>query len=288
MHKFILESFGFFKSCLQFFKILTLFSIVLLMLYWTQNLLGEKWSWFTYIAPILDIFVEIGKAISDKSITLFNAVFEYKYFIAAILYVVLYFVIDFAMKMMDGLKEVYGEGRRIVKKIEEDAFNKSLAKQNTQEQEMVKKYQIYVGTSVKKKFSYKDSNVNLDEQNKIMNKFLMEKTGVVPTKYEEGFLYSFNDFNHIDDNLDYFFKLIKSEAPLYYIICVQIISKNYMKETEQLKHLIDLKFVNKISTLSDTVWRYSYNKFPRFGTSQLGLFQKGSETFEAHEFVELV
>ena len=288
MHKFILESFGFFKSCLHFLKILAVFSIVMLMLYWIQHLTGARWAWFGFISPFLDVFVNMGQAISAGSLTLFDAVFEFKYFIAAILYIVLYFVIDVAIKLLDGLKEVYGDGRRLVKKLEEDAFNKSLERKNTQEQEQIKNYQIYVGTSIKKKFAYKESNVNIDEQNKIMNKFLMEKTGVVPTKFGEGFLYSFSDFNHIDNNLTYFFKLIKSEAPLDYIICVQVISKNYVKETEQLKHLIDLKFVNKISTLSDTVWRYSYNKVQIFRTSQLGLFQKGTETFEAHEFEELL
>ena len=112
MHKFILESFGFIKSSLHFLKILVAFSIVLLMLYWTQNLVGARWDWFMYVAPILDVFIEIGKTISDKSITLFDAVFEYKYFIAAILYVILYFIIDVAIKVLDSIQEAYGVGRQ--------------------------------------------------------------------------------------------------------------------------------------------------------------------------------
>ena len=129
--------------------------------------------------------------------------------------------------------------------------------------------------------------MNLDEQNKIMNKFLISKTAVNPTKYQDGFLYSFNDFNHIDDILEHFFKLIKSDAPLDYRICVQIISKNAAKEMEQLKELISLDFVNKITTLSDTVWRYKFNSSHRYSTSQLGIFQQGDGSFEVHQFEEM-
>ena len=117
-----------------------------------------------------------------------------------------------------------------------------------------------------------------------MIKFLIEKTGLVPEKFEDGFLFSFNDFNNIDNTLDIFSKLIKSEATLDYVICVQMIDKNYIKQKEQLKHLINLRFVNKISTLADTIWRYSYNTVQKYKTSQLGVFQKGEDTYEAHEF----
>ena len=111
MHKFILESFGFFKSCLQFLKILAVFSIVMLMLYWAQHLVGTKWAWFAFISPFLDLFVDMGQAISTGSVTLFNAVFEFKYFIAAVLYIVLYLIIDVAMKILDGLKISYSSKR---------------------------------------------------------------------------------------------------------------------------------------------------------------------------------
>ena len=63
--------------------------------------------------------------------------------------------------------------------------------------------------------------------------------------------------------------------------------RNSTKEMEQLKELINLKFINKIVTLSDTVWRYGFNPLRKFSISQLGLFQKGDETFEVHEFEEI-
>lgn len=287
MHKIILEMFEFFKNLLQLCKILVLFCILMLLMIWVQDLTNQPWGWTDFIKPFIDLFVIAGAAISTKSITLFDATFEYKYFWALVLFVLLYFVFKFLIVALESLKETYGEGRKIIKKIQEDAFNKSLEKQMTNEQEQIKKYQIFVSTSVKKKFSHKECNVNLDEQNKIMNKFLISKTAVNPTKYEDGFLYSFNDFNHIDDILEHFFKLIKSEAPLDYRICVQIISKNAAKEMEQLKELISLDFVNKITTLSDTVWRYKFNSSHRYSTSQLGVFQYGDGSFEVHEFEEM-
>lgn len=287
MHRFILEIFEFLKNLLQLCKIFVVFSILMLLMIWVQDLTNQPWGWTDFIKPFIDLFVIAGAAISSKSITLFEATFEYKYMWALVLFVLLYVISHVLMIALEALKETYGEGRKIVKKIQEDAFNKSLESQMVKEQEQIKKYQIFVSTSIKKKFSHKECNIDLEEQNKIMNKFLIGKTGINPTKFQDGFLYSFNDFKYIDDNLQHFFKLIKSDAPLDYIICVQIISENAAKEMEQLKELINLKFLNKITTLSDTVWRYKFNSSHRFSTSQLGLFQKGNGTFEVHQFEEM-
>ena len=287
MNKFILEIFEFLKNILHLCKIITVFSILMLLMIWVQDLINQSWGWTDFIKPLIDMFVIAGAAISSKSITIFEATFEYKYLWALILFILLYVIFHFLMIALESLKETYGEGRKIVKKIQEDAFNKSLARQMTNEQEQIKKYQIFVSTSIKKKYSHKECNVNLDEQNRIMNKFLIEKTGINPTNYQDGFIYSFNDFNHIDDVLENFFKLVNSDAPLDYIICVQIISKEKLKEMEQLNELISLKFVNKITTLSDTVWRYRFNKSHKYSTSQLGLFQKNNNTFEVHQFEEI-
>lgn len=287
MNKFILEMFGFIRSALHFCKIIVVFSILMLLMIWVQDLTGQSWGWTNFIEPFIDMFILAGATISSKSITLFDATFEFKYFWALILFVILYVISHVLIIVLDYLKEIYGEGRKIVKKMQEDYFNRSLERQNTNEQEKIKRYQIFVSTSIKKKFSHKECNVNLEEQNIIMNKFLISKTGINPTKFSDGFLYSFNDFNHIDEVLEYFFRLIKSDAPLDYIICVQIISENAAKEMEQLSQLINLKMVNKITTLSDTVWRYKFNKSHRYSTVQLGLFQHGKDTFEVHQFEEM-
>ena len=127
---------------------------------------------------------------------------------------------------------------------------------------------------------------DMNEQNQIMNKFLIEKTGISPQKCEEGgFIYTFESFEHIDEVLDVFSKLPESKAPIDYIICVQVLGADFRQEVLQLKELISLKMLNKITTLSDTAYRYSFNKNQKYSLSQLGVFQKPNGTFEVHQFV---
>lgn len=287
MHKTILNLFGFLKNCLQFVKILLIFGILMLLLYWIQNLTGGHWGWMGLFAPILDYFIHVGEIISSDSIKLFEAVFEYKYMIAVILFILLYAVVHFEIIGLEVLERGYSNGRQLAKKIEEDAFNQALKLKNSSEQSRLRKYDIYIETSIKKKYTNKEFNINIKEQNKIMNKFLMEQTGVSPQVFDNGFLYSFNDFNHIDKILQVFFKVINSDTPLNYTVCVQVLGANLNKEKEQLKKLIGLKFENKISMASDTAYRYKFNAFHRYGVSQLGLFQKENDTFEAHQFIEI-
>lgn len=285
MHKFILKTFGFFKSCLQFLQILALFCVLMLLLYWIQNLLGEAWEWLGFIKPLLDFFIALGSLLADGSVKLFAAVFEYKYFMAVVILCCIYFLAHFGIRFLSFFEEVYGDGRRAFKKLEEDLLNKSLEKQIVSEQKSLKRFQVYVSADVKEKWG--GASINLDEQLKFMNKFVIDKTSVSPVKWEDGFLYTFENFARIDDSLDVFFKLLKSSAPLDYVICVQVFGENSDREMNQLKQLVSLKIVNKITMFPDTVLRYRYNTTHRYGTSQLGLFQKSSGTFEVHEFQEM-
>ena len=41
-----------------------------------------------------------------------------------------------------------------------------------------------------------------------------------------------------------------------------------------------------MQNLSNVVYRYKFVDNPKYETSQLGLFQKGDDTFEVHEFIE--
>lgn len=259
----------------------------MLLLYWIKNLAGLDWAWLNFISPILDFFLSIGEAISKDSWVLLGAVFEYKYMWALFILLVFYYIANLFTAITEYMEQMFDEGKKIVKRIEEKNFNKQLENELSDEQLAIKKYCIYVETSIKKKYAHLESNVDLEEQNKLMNKFLIEKLNVQPSLYKNGFLYNFSDFNSIDTVLDVFFKLLKSNAPLNYNICVQIFSNDKAIEMGNLDKLIDLKFENKISTLSDTVYRYKFNKFHKYGTSQLGIFQHGGTTVEAHEFIEI-
>lgn len=287
MHRLVLKTFNFFKNCMQFVQIVMLFSILMLLLYWIQNITNAQWSWLTFYVPFLESFVKMGEMVSKASIDLFGAVFEFKYFIAVLFYVLIYYIAHFGICAIAFFEELYGDGRRTYNKMVENNFNDAIDAKITVEEKRLKRYQIYVSAELKKKFKHKELNIDLEEQLKIMNKFLIEKTEVSPEVYEGGFLYTFENFEKVDQILEIFFKVIHSTAPLDYVICVQILGEDITRETNQLKRLIGLHFANKISTLADTVWRYKYNKFHRYGTSQLGVFQAGKDTIEAHEFHEI-
>ena len=122
MHKFMLKFFGFLKSSAQFLKVVTIFCLLCLILYWIEHLAHFNWAWLNFIKPLLDAFLEVGNAISDGSVTLFEAVFEYKYGIALIFFLTLYFVAHAIQMGFEGLEELYSDGRRLVKKIQEDAY----------------------------------------------------------------------------------------------------------------------------------------------------------------------
>lgn len=287
MHKFMLKLFGFLKSSVQFLKVFIMFIALCLILYWIDYLVGFQWSWLNFIKPVLNFFLSIASLISDESVDVLGTVFENKFGIAFILILLFYFVANYLQKGVVILEELYDDGRRCVKKMQEDAYNKSLEKQNISEQEQIKKYQIYISAHKKDKIPKHQAGFDLEEEIKNMNKFLMQNLGTNPVKYGEGFLYTFNDFSHIDQVLSYFFKIIKSSTCLDYLVCVQILPRNLKDEFEKMRKLIGLKLFNKITTLADTAWRYKYNETQKYNTVQLGLYRKEKEAFEVLEFAEM-
>ena len=101
--------------------------------------------------------------------------------------------------------------------------------------------------------------------------------------YDGGFLYQFNSFNEIDSVLDTLFKVIHSNAPLDYSICIQA-----GEDMRQLVKLMDLKNFGKITMAADTSYRYRFNASHRYATSQIGVFQFENRTLEVHEFNEIL
>ena len=126
--------------------------------------------------------------------------------------------------------------------------------------------------------------VDLEEQNKIMNKFLIEKVGVLPEVFEGGYLYKFNNFSIIDEKLDVFFKLIESSTPLDYLIVVQAYQNNVKQAFGDLRRLISIDIKNKICMDSETAYRYSFNKDKKFDTVQCGVYQRDENSIEVVSF----
>ena len=181
------------------------------------------------------------------------------------------------------IEDAYNTSYLVCKKAEEALLNKTLKANVEREEKRINKYSVAISTTLKPKFSHKELNINIQEQNKLMNKFIIEKTGVQPAVFESGFLYQFNRFDEIDNVLEVLFKVIHSNAPLDYAICIQA-----GDDMEQLKKLISLKHYGMISMAADTAYRYKFNETHRYGTTQVGLFQYGERTLEVHEFKEIL
>ena len=84
----------------------------------------------------------------------------------------------------------------------------------------------------------------------------MEKTGITPEKFQQGYIYKFNDFETIDKTLDILNKVLQTKTPLDYIISVHVYQKSFSDQFDTLLKLISLELINKISK--------NYNPAPSF------------------------
>ena len=119
-----------------------------------------------------------------------------------------------------------------------------------------------------------------------LNKFLIEKFNTAPVPLGNGFVYSFNNLETIDNTLAALFKVLASSAPVNYVICIQAFGVEIEKEKKQFKNMINLNILNKIVTMPDTVFRYQANTYNKNETSCLGEFESEGMPFEIHEFRE--
>ncbi len=283
MHDLMVALFKFIKSFWQFMKIVIVFCILMLLFFWVENLTGANWDWLNFIRGFLEWLVKMGDSIYSSSIDLFGAVFEFKFFNALIILVIMFYLMNLFIIITEKIEDIYDDSWRAYKKAEEKILNKTLAEDVKREEKKINKYMVLIHTDLKKKFSHRELNINIDEQNQLMNKFISEKTGIKSMNYDGGFLYQFNSFNEIDSVLDTLFKVIHSNAPLDYSICIQA-----GEDLTQLKKLADLKHFGKITIAADTAYRYRFNTSHRYGASQIGIFQDGDKTLEVHEFKEIL
>ncbi len=283
MHEFILKIFGFTKSLLYFLRLVCVFCILMLLLYWINNLASFNWSWLGFIKPFLDSLLAIANSIYSVSFNLFGAVFEFKYLSALIILILAslcFKLLDFSVNLLEGL---YLSTRFLCKKTEEKFLNKKLQNDMEKEEKSLNKYTVVITTQIKKKFAHQELHINIDEQNKLMNDFIFSKTNIKPMIFSDSFIYKFKDFNDIDTILDTLFKILKSNAPLDYAICIQIEGND-----NQINKLVELKHFGKITMAADTAYRYRFNASHRYQTSQAGLFQYDGGTLEVHEFKEIL
>ncbi len=279
MHEFIIGIFNFVKSTLYFFRIVCVFCILMLLLYWIQNLTHATWAWIGFIKPFLDWLLEEANKIYSVSFDLWGAVFEFKYLSALIILVISSYVLKLVEFLVGVVENIYRGTRMLCKKTEQTLMNKQLHEDVKKEELKLTNYSLLIKTRIKKKFSHQEISINLDEQNKIMTDFIKEKTSKAPMSFGGAYMYQFNDFEHIDTVLDIMFKLLNSSAPLDYAITIQV-----GDNLNQLGKLLELEHYGQVTMAADTAYRYKYNTIHRYQTAQVGLFQTGEKTLEVHEF----
>ena len=283
MEKFIIGFFGFLKSCVQFLGILAVACILLLLLYWIQNLTGAHWDWIGFIAPFFDSLLDYTNSIYSLSFDFFGAKFELKYLSTLIILIIVALstkLLTFILNIIEGSVKMFYFAS---KKAEEFVMNKKLEKHQIDTQKKLVTYSVAIKTQLKKKFSHPELNVSIEEQNKLMNEFIVSKTGVKPNIYNGSYVYYFTNFDKIDSVLDILFKLLHSNTPLKYAITIQV-----GHNLEQFNQLINMENYDKIVMAADTAYRYRFNETHRYQTTQMGIYQKNQGTIELHEFLEIL
>ena len=284
MHEFMLKFFGFLRSFLQFMKIVCLFLIILLLLYWIQNLTNAQWSWIAFLAPFFDFLLEFANSICSLSFDIFGTVFELKYLSAVIILTTGFFVMNLLKYLVSFFEGVYKSAHFVCKKTGEAVFNAKLQYDASKHDKKIKDYSVAIKTQLSKKAVVQ--KLSISEQNKLMTDFIFEQTGVKPKEVIPTNLYCYNQydfygFEKIDEVIDILFRIINSKAPIDAAICVQVGDK-----PEQLGKLMTLNNFKKITMAADTAYRYKMNKIQKYDISPMGVFQNGENTIEIHEFVE--
>lgn len=286
MHKFLLDTFTFFKNLFYFIKVIVVFLMMALLLYWIKNTAHFEWTWLNFVQPTLDNLLSVANAICPLSYKIFNVDFELKYVSGLFILIIIALLMNLLTMGVNAIQLFYLGSRALLRKKDETAINKLLKAEMKQMQKKKNVYHVVINTYPKDASAYAKHylNVDMNEQNEILLKFLKEKFGRSPANFENGFFYTFEDFENVDDTLEILFKILESKAPIDYAICLQLSTGSQSDDKELLKRLVKIKSVGKIYMVSDTSYRYTYNSRRNYETSQIGVFQEGSGTMELHEF----
>jgi len=283
MHKIILYFFKNLNNIGQTLSLICSFLIMTNILYWLENIINATWNWLNFIKPVLNIILDFSNEIFPFSFNAFGTVFDGKFITATFVLIITMVILRVIIKWIKELEYYYEKLHIVHKKTIEKSFNQSMSNQVYEEEKKILNYMVLINTKLKKKFSHKELNINISEYNESMNNLLLRKTGVSYEPLNDGYLYRFDNFNKIDDVLDVLFKIKNSPStPLDYSICIQA-----GNNLTQLIRLADLQYFDKILFCADTLLRYKCNKSHRYGTDNVGIFQKEYGTIEVYEFEKI-
>ena len=115
------------RNIVYFFKIIVILLVLLYFLYWIQHLTGDIWDWTKFTHSLFKFLVNFASKISSKSILLFDAEFNYSFFIVFIFFTLLYGLIVLIYDGINVLEENYNNFLRAIRKRQENSYNQGLS-----------------------------------------------------------------------------------------------------------------------------------------------------------------
>ena len=281
MHKFMEWIFASLINIEKFLRIVCVFFIMIMSLYWIMNLIGASWWWMGFLTPMMEYILDLVNNIYSFSFDFWGKTIELKYFNALLLMVVCIFGLKGINICIEKLHEIYEDAHLLYKKTHENIFNNKLQSIVKNQEKQINDYQLFFQTKIAKRYLNRVKNIDFSkEENKIKN-ILEKTTETTSIKKLNGFLYCLNDFENIDNILEILFNVIESYEYVDFIICIQI-----GNDFRKIKRLIDLQEWGKIIISADTLCRYEYNNVKKYKTTNVGIFQRKENTLEVHEFVK--
>ena len=287
MHKFILWIFTSLKNTEKTIRLICMLFIMLIAIYWVLDLAGFiafmmglcPFITKPLIAP-MENFLNFANGIYSGSFDFWGKAMEIKYFVAVGLLLIVIFVMKMFNIVLDLLQDLYEKLFFLYKKANEKTFNVGLKQAVDLPEKQKTEYMVYIQIKIKDKFINRKMDTSIEEQWYLLKKFIADRTNNNPINTWSGYLYYFKDFERIDNILDILQRVLRSSAPIDYVICIQA-----GNDAQQLKNIADLLMWNKIVIAADTLYRYKLNTLKRYKSSSLGVFQKENGTLELHELL---
>lgn len=267
------------ENIFQFIAVVMLFYLLLYTLYMMFTL-GNS-SAFEFFAPFANIVISLAGAIWEPANTIVSQIWG---FITGILLLtVLFLISQFLKQRFNILGKFFADMRLDYLKNEEHRINKELQRDIQKMNQKISACVIYIELKAK---DYIHEKVDIDEQYKILNQFLYSRTGVIPKKNGYGYIFSFPNIEKIDNDLEYFFKAIHSQAPVDYLFILQVIENTFEEALFEITKLRNSGVHNKILMTPTTNLRYEHNVVKNYGTGVVGNYVFDGEMHSIYELRE--
>ena len=152
MHQIILWIFTKLKDLEKTLRIIVVFIIMAIGLYWFMNLLGKDWVWFSFMKPILDPILNTAENMYSGSFDFWGKAFEVKYFVAVIFLLIVVFCLKGINIIFEFLQDLYEDIHLKFKKAQEKAMNLDLKEEVETKERQITKFLLYIQTKSSSKY----------------------------------------------------------------------------------------------------------------------------------------